>query len=104
LSVAVKSIRANGGRSAFFKADVSNRFELELIFQRIKKEIGFIDICINNAGIAVGTPFFKTLDDEAQRVIEVNLLSNLWCSKYFVNCLCDMNKGGQIVIVSSGHL
>ena len=50
---------ANFGKEiSTYKVDVSNLDEIKIAAQRVKTEVGKVDILINNAGIVVGKYFF----------------------------------------------
>lgn len=62
----------------YASADVSNRKALQDAYQRIKKELGTIDILVNAAGIhgAIG-PLWEINLDEWERALRVNLLGTV---------------------------
>ncbi|MGY8909452.1 MAG: SDR family NAD(P)-dependent oxidoreductase, partial [Flavobacteriales bacterium] len=54
----------NLGEIAGFAVDVSNPIQIEETAQKVKQEIGFVDVIINNAGIIVGKYFHEHSSDE----------------------------------------
>ena len=83
--------------------DVSN-------FDQIQKTVSDIilnnkiDILINNAGITLDNLSLRMKSDEWQKVIEINLTSTFFASKYALKKMLK-NKFGRIVNISSivGH-
>ncbi|MEK7178742.1 MAG: SDR family NAD(P)-dependent oxidoreductase, partial [Patescibacteria group bacterium] len=46
-----KEIRAHGGEVACFKMDVSDKADIDRVFDDVIKKFGRVDILVNNAGI-----------------------------------------------------
>ena len=73
-------------KSHFIQLDVSNGPDVEAAFNKIKADLGRVDICVNCAGIGIAV---KTLDREGQphdldlyrKVIEVNLIGTFNISR-----------------------
>lgn len=64
--------------SFLLKVDVSKHNEVVNLRERIKEDLGVVNILINNAAIF---PVFSLLEgpsDEVQRLINVNLLGHIW--------------------------
>lgn len=72
-------IRENGGEAVSYKCDVSNKDEIRLVHERILKDIGPVDILINNAGIVWGHLYIDPSKDQfITDVINVNLMGHYW--------------------------
>ena len=82
------------------KCDVSNEEEVIKMFKTIREKFGKIDYLVNNAGTFIDN-FIKDFNiDEFKKVLNVNLLGKVICTKHaYVN----MNDNGAIVNISS-HL
>jgi len=86
-----------------YVCDVSDRATIYTVAEQVKKDVGKVDILVNNAGIVVGKSFLQTTDEQSEKVMKVNVMSNMWTVKAF---LPDMIKSsGHIVAISSaaGH-
>lgn len=86
-----------------YVCDVSDKKDIYRVADLVKKEVGKVDILINNAGIVVGKPFLSTSDEQSEKVISVNLLAIFWTVKAF---LPDMlQSSGHLVTIASaaGH-
>ena len=55
--VVAEWVRNKGRRSLVVEADVRERPQVEAMFDRIEKELGPIDVLVNNAGIETVVPF-----------------------------------------------
>ena len=53
-----------GGEIFIFKVDISNVDEIRINAQKVRTEIGKVDILINNAGIVVGKYFHEQPNDQ----------------------------------------
>jgi all-trans-retinol dehydrogenase (NAD+) len=95
-----KEINDTGGKAFPYKCDVSDKNAVYKTAERVKKDIGRINILINNAGVVSGKPFLKCTDEEIMRTMNVNILSHFWTVRSF---LPDMIKSdsGHIVTISS---
>jgi 3-oxoacyl-[acyl-carrier protein] reductase len=83
-----------------FRADVSVRSEVEDMFDFIKKTYGYIDVLINNAGIAHYGLFQNVSLEDWNHMIGVNLTGVFNCAQL---ALPDMinRKNGKIINISS---
>ena len=52
-------VRAQGGETMCFKLDVSNKAEVEKVFDEVIEKYGRLDILVNNAGIYSSKPFLE---------------------------------------------
>src|SRR5215467_7396887 len=79
----VKWVRSKGRRAIAVQADVSKRAEVEPMIDRTWKELGPIDILINNAGMETIVPFLELKDEQWTRLVDVNLRGPWLCSQVF---------------------
>lgn len=78
------------------KADVSNQCEVE----GMMREIGGIDILINNAGISQFKQFIDMTEEDWDKMLSVNLKSVYLCTQGVIKYMLS-NKSGQIINISS---
>ena len=86
-------------RSLVLRCDVSNEEEVNEMFNTIEKELGGVDILINNAGLASG-PTYNFDDETFDRIIAINVKGVYVCSKKAINLMKE-NGGGCIINTSS---
>ncbi|MNZ43381.1 putative oxidoreductase [compost metagenome] len=82
-------------------ADVSNRIEAEAAVQSLQKELGSIDILINNAGIAKFATLLDMDPSEWERIIQVNLMGTYYISRAVLPYMLNQNSGNIINVAST---
>ncbi|MCL4119592.1 UNVERIFIED_CONTAM: hypothetical protein GTU68_019177 [Idotea baltica] len=96
----VNSIVSSGGKAVRILADVSKVEEVEILFEKIKKDYGRLDILVNNAGISKDQDIFETTLDDWEHLLKINLTSGFLCAKEAIK-LMDKNNYGRIIFISS---
>lgn len=84
-------------------ADVSKRAEVEAMVAEVVKQLGRIDIVVNNAGIEIKRPFLEVTDDEWNKVLNVNLYGSFVVSQAAARQMAKQGNGGKIIYISSVH-
>src|SRR5471030_3454344 len=98
---AAAEIRKAGGNATVIPFNISDKTQVERLIAETKKQLGPVDILVCNAA---SNPYYgpneKLPDDVFMKVMQNNILSNMWLIN---NCLPDMRakKDGSIMIVSS---
>lgn len=100
----VNRIKALGGVAIAVQADVNKEVEVQKLFEIITKQLGVIDVLVNNAGIL--KPQAKLIELNEERIKDVltsNVMSYFLCSKYAIKHMSTEfgGTGGNIVNVSS---
>jgi NAD(P)-dependent dehydrogenase (short-subunit alcohol dehydrogenase family) len=96
-----QAVRAEGRRAMTVQADVSNRAQVEAMFENVWSEFGPIDILVNNAGIETIAPFLELTDDQWTRVTDVDLRGPWLCSQVFCRHVLAASRTGNIVNIGS---
>ncbi len=97
----VDAISEAGGRAVAIAADVSQSDAVARMVQRVKSDLGPIDILINNAGIAITRRIEDLSETDFDQTIAVNLKSVFLCTQAVLPMM--RSKGwGRIVNISSG--
>jgi 3-oxoacyl-[acyl-carrier protein] reductase len=97
----VAAITAKGGRAVAIAADVSRAAAVTKMVEQITKDLGPIDILINNAGIAIVRGLDELTEDDFDRTITINLKSAFLCTQAVVPSM-RARKWGRIVNITSG--
>jgi 7-alpha-hydroxysteroid dehydrogenase len=93
-------IRALGRRAIALPCDVMQRAQLEALVEQTTKELGRIDLLVNNAGGAPWTPFLKTSERAFEEAYRFNVTSAFLLSRLAVPRMLE-HGSGVIVNVSS---
>jgi 3-oxoacyl-[acyl-carrier protein] reductase len=94
-------IRRAGGRAMAFGADVSQAAEVAAMVAAVERELGPVEVLINNAGIGLVRTVDELTEDDFDRTIAVNLKSVFLCTQAVVPGM-RARKWGRVVNISSG--
>jgi 3-oxoacyl-[acyl-carrier protein] reductase len=98
--VAANDIRGRGGRAIAIEHDVTLRESWEGVVARTERELGSLDIVVNNAGFTRDRTVLKMTDEEWQAVIDVHLRGCFLGCQYGLRAMKDRGWG-RIVSLSS---
>ena len=98
----VEDLTAQGALVSCLQADTGDSVSIEGLFRKAERQIGAVDILINNAGITgpLG-PFPGVTEDIMRSVINVNVLGPMLLSQQAVNAWKSDGRTGCILNVSS---
>ena len=90
------------GRSALARTvDVSRRDAMEAFAAEVQKEVGAVDVLMNNAGVGLGARFLETSLEDWEWIVSINLWGVIYGCHFFVPPMVARGKGGHVVNVSS---
>ena len=89
-----------GGEIFTYNVDVSNLDEIKIAAQRVRTEVGKIDIVINNAGITKDNLLMRMSAEDFEKVIQTNLNSAFNLTKAVIKPMMKQ-RSGSIVNMSS---
>lgn len=93
-------ITARGGQALVVRADVADFEQVEKIADQAVEHFGRIDTWVHLAGVAIYAPFEKTTPAEFKRLIEVNLLGQVYGAQVALPYL-RKNGGGSLIHIGS---
>tara|TARA_B100000941_G_scaffold228967_1_gene171323 strand:- start:1388 stop:2107 length:720 start_codon:yes stop_codon:yes gene_type:complete len=82
------------------QCNLSNKEQINELFNYSKKYYGHTDVLINNAGITRDNLFLRMKDQEWEDVINLNLNANFFLTKLLIRDMVK-NKWGRIINVTS---
>ena len=97
----VETIHRAGGRAMAVAADVSQAAEVAGMMAAIARELGSVDVLVNNAGIGLVRSVDELSEADFDRTIAVNLKSVFLCTQAVLPGM-RARKWGRIVNISSG--
>jgi len=100
LSEVKKEIVSSGGRAEFIVCDLTKEEEISGLFRKIKKDFGWLDILINNAGIARGGSVVDCQIEDFDRLININLRAPFICCQQALKIMIPAGSG-YIINISS---
>ena len=101
LQETVQMIAASGGTSQEFVCDVASRREVERAVEAAERELGPIDVLVNNAGVAESVPFVSMDDEVWERTLGINLNGTYHCMRAIAPGMFSRRNGRIINIASS---
>jgi 3-oxoacyl-[acyl-carrier protein] reductase len=97
----VEAIHKLGGRAITVGADVSLAAAVTGMVAGVERELGPVDILINNAGIAINRAVDELTEEDFDRTMAVNLKSVFLCTQAVLPGM-RKRRWGRIVNISSG--
>lgn len=101
MSETKKEIEALGRESVLIPVDLAEKKSIEKIINITLKELGKIDILINNAGIIRRSPITEFTEKDWDDVINVNLKAVFMLSQAAAKVMIQKGSGGKIVNIAS---
>ncbi|XP_029161320.1 farnesol dehydrogenase-like [Nylanderia fulva] len=97
--------RECNGKVYPMKCDVRQEEEILQVFQRAEKELGGVDVLINNAGVASPETIIEGSTETYRKILDVNVLALAICSRQLVQSVKKRKASGHIININSvaGH-
>ena len=94
----VRKIQSAGGRALAVKADVADPAATRGMFDLVEKELGGVDVLVNNAGLMRTGPLAQVDDATFDQMVSVNLKGTFNTLR---EAATRMRDGGRIINLSS---
>lgn len=101
LEAAAKEVEAAGGQAHIVQADVTGHAALESAADDIERELGPIDVWINNAMVTVYSKVEDLSPDEYQRVTEVTYLGSVYGTMVALARFRERDRGAIVQVGSA---
>ncbi|MFY9487698.1 MAG: SDR family oxidoreductase [Solirubrobacterales bacterium] len=89
------------GETAAYPLDVTDRSSFQSFLDGVEKDLGPIDILINNAGIMALHPFTEETDEISRKQIDVNLIGPMYGMKIALPGMLERGRGHIINVAST---
>jgi NAD(P)-dependent dehydrogenase (short-subunit alcohol dehydrogenase family) len=96
----VDEIKGLGKRAVAFKTDVTVKTEVESSFTAAAREMGGLDICVNNAGVCIHEAAEDTPEKNFDYVVDTNLKGVFLCCQAAAGIMKPQKKESIINIAS----
>jgi len=94
-------ISSAGGKAITVRADVRKSNEIRTMVEAVTKQLGPIDILINNAGSLIQRMKIQELTEERwDEIMDLNLKSAMLCSQAVMASMIERKRGAIVNIVS----
>jgi NAD(P)-dependent dehydrogenase (short-subunit alcohol dehydrogenase family) len=100
LAPAEQTAAGLGGGSIALALDVSDRGSFEAFLDEAERQLGPLDVVINNAGIMPVTPFAEEPEDSFRRQIEINLIGVINGTQLAMRRMIPRDSGHIVNIAS----
>lgn len=102
LDASVAELKATGGNVFAYRVDLSQREEIEKAAQQVQRDIGDIDVLINNAGIVRGKVFWEH-DNISDTLVSmsVNALAPMYLTRALLPAMIAAGRESRIVNIAS---
>ena len=97
---ALNEVRVSASRSIVVQADVATPEGAKHLIDETLKAFGRIDVLVNNTGPFLVKSLYDTEIDEWRRILDGNLSSAFYCTKYALTTMREQ-KSGHIVNLGS---
>lgn len=94
-------IEETGSASAVVLGDLAKPTDIKKIVERVRNELGPIDILVNNATTRPMTPFFEVEPAELDRVLEVNLKGQFLLTQHVIEDMLEVGHGSIVNLIGA---
>src|SRR5437867_9316879 len=101
LEAARREVEDEGCRALAIQVDVAHADQVEAAAARIERELGAIDVWVNNAMVAVFSPVKELTPDEIHRVIEVTYLGVVYGTLAALKRMLPRDRGSIVQVGSA---
>jgi len=101
LAAARREVETAGGRALAIPTDVADAGQIEAAAERIERELGPIDIWVNNAMVSVLSPVKEMTPDEMRRVTDVTYLGVVYGTLAALKRMLPRDQGAIVQVGSA---
>ncbi|KAM8721034.1 hypothetical protein ACLKA7_006981 [Drosophila subpalustris] len=103
-SQTVKEIKQGGGSAFGYVCNVVKREDIMELAAKMRKDHGFIEIVVNNAGIMPCHPLLEHTEQETRLMYDINVLAHFWMIQAFLPEMLERNEGSLVALSSCAGL
>jgi NAD(P)-dependent dehydrogenase (short-subunit alcohol dehydrogenase family) len=101
LAAAAAEVNAAGGKALAIPTDVADATAVEAAAERVERELGAIDVWVNDAMATVFAPFAEIEPDEYRRSTEVTYLGCVWGTRAALRRMTPRDRGVVVQVGSA---
>ena len=96
------TIRADGRRVLTVQADLGRIAEARAMVAKVERDLGPIDVLVNNAGVFPRVPFLEMTEKDWDYVLDVNLKGAFFCAQAVAKGMVTAGRAGSVINLTSG--
>jgi NAD(P)-dependent dehydrogenase (short-subunit alcohol dehydrogenase family) len=97
-----EDVRKAGRRAAALHADVANLAAVREMVAAVERELGALDVLVNNAGVFPRVSFLDMAESDWDYVLDVNLKGACFCAQAAARAMVASGCAGSIINLTSG--
>jgi glucose 1-dehydrogenase len=99
----LRQVQATGRRGMVIGADLSDTAATRRMIAEGVREMGHIDVLVNNAGVERNAAFWEVSERDYDFVMNINMRGTFFATQAFVQHLRETKRPGKIINISSVH-
>jgi NAD(P)-dependent dehydrogenase (short-subunit alcohol dehydrogenase family) len=96
------AVRAAGRRAVLYQADVARLDATREMVAAVERELGPIDVLVNNAGVFPRVAFLDMQESDWDLVLDINLKGACFCAQAAARAMVASGHQGSIINLTSG--
>ncbi|KAF8365896.1 hypothetical protein PRIPAC_83725, partial [Pristionchus pacificus] len=96
--------KSEGCKVKVYTVDMLNRQSIAQAADTVKREIGPVNLLINNAGIGIGGKLMEVAEDDIRKTIDLNMMSHFWMAREFLPEMLARDAGHIATVASMGGI
>jgi NAD(P)-dependent dehydrogenase (short-subunit alcohol dehydrogenase family) len=101
LEAARREVEAAGGKALVLPVDVADPSQVEAAIEQVERQLGPIDILVNNAMASVFSPIKEMTAEDFKRVTEVTYLGYVYCTLAVLKRMLPRDRGAILHVGSA---
>jgi len=96
-----QEIRGGGRRAALVQGDVAQAASTQAIVAQVVRELGGVDVLVNNAGVYPRVPLLEMRESDWDLVLDVNLKGGFFCAQAAARAMIAGRRRGSVINMAS---
>lgn len=96
-------VRALGVKASIVTGSVAKQSDIAAMFEILKRELGGVDVMVNNAGVTRFFSILEATEEQFDEVVDTDLKGSYFCTQAAVRDMISRNVGGVVINITSNH-